>query len=287
MYSFLEINLYYVYDLSFSILSRELRNLIILLRFFLFFICLFLYLYDKIFFAINLFLLLVLCLIFKVNKIVWFYFLFEARVIPLLLIIIFRGYRPERYRAATWIVVYTVGGRIPFLFLIVKDFLILDLWGGRENLNSSSLLIYTFILLLPFLVKFPIFGVHYWLPIAHVEAPLVGSILLAGIMLKLGGYGLFILFNLFIINFKVITFIRVWCLVGFCIICFNIIECRDVKKFIALRRVAHIRVRIIGIRFQFITRVISSICMLFGHGLCRSIIFFMANSAYNELAPEL
>jgi len=77
-----------------------------------------------------------------------------------LLIIIFRGYRPERYRAATWIVVYTVGGRIPFLFLIVKDFLKLDLLGGG-NFFSSSSLIYSIILLLPFLVKFPIFGVHY------------------------------------------------------------------------------------------------------------------------------
>lgn len=115
---------------------------------------------------------------------------------------------------------------------------------------------------------------------AHVEAPLVGRILLAGIILKLGGYGFLIIFRLFSINLKVVIILRIWCVVGFCIVCLNIIECRDVKKFIALRRVAHIRVRIIGIRLQFFSRVLSSICILFGHGLCRSIIFFMANSAY-------
>lgn len=53
------------------------------------------------------------------------------------------------------------------------------------------------LLLLPFLVKFPLFGVHYWLPLAHVEAPLIGRILLAGILLKLGGYGVLVVFRVF------------------------------------------------------------------------------------------
>lgn len=105
-------------------------------------------------------------------------------------------------------VVYTVGGRMPFLFLIVKDFLKLELVGHHLFYGSLSL-IYSVILLLPFLVKFPMFGVHYWLPMAHVEAPLVGRILLAGIILKLGGYGFLILFSLFSINFKVIIIISI------------------------------------------------------------------------------
>jgi len=46
-----------------------------------------------------------------------------------------------------------------------------------------------------FMVKFPIFGVHYWLPVAHVEASTVGSMLLAGILLKLGSVGLFYVIN--------------------------------------------------------------------------------------------
>jgi len=272
-------NLLFKYELSISMVNRDVRKLLVSLTLLLFFLCFFKWWDDELITSTVLFLLLTLILIFTVNKIVWFYFLFESRVIPLFFMIIIRGYRPERYRAAVWIGVYTVGRSLPFLLLIVLYFFNINLYSPSSSSSSSSI-ISSIILLLPFLVKFPIFGLHYWLPIAHVEAPLVGRIILAGIILKLGGYGLLIIYSLFNVRFKVTSLICIWSILGFIYVCFNIIECRDIKKFIALRRVAHIRIRIIGILFNSSTRIFSSVSILFAHGLCSSIIFFLANSVY-------
>jgi NADH:ubiquinone oxidoreductase subunit 4 (subunit M) len=101
---------------------------------------------------------IVLVLTFKVRKVLMFYFSFEASIIPMLLIIIKRGYRPERYTAALWIVVYTVAGRLPFLFIILISFsrrLVTSMEGRVKGF------IFSLVVLMPFIVKFPLFGVHY------------------------------------------------------------------------------------------------------------------------------
>lgn len=101
----------------------------------------------------------VLIFTFKVSKILLFYFRFEATIIPMLLIILARGYRTERFAAATWMVVYTVAGRLPFLFLILVNFsdIIIIISGRREKTG----VLFRLLCLLPFIVKFPLFGVHY------------------------------------------------------------------------------------------------------------------------------
>jgi len=269
----------YNYSSCINLIDTRLGDILVLLTLVLFFFSLVVVIKftDPTIIFLCVFIQIVLVLTFKVRKVLMFYFSFEASIIPMLLIIIKRGYRPERYTAALWIVVYTVAGRLPFLFIILISFsrrLVTSMEGGVKGF------IFSLVVLMPFIVKFPLFGVHYWLPLAHVEAPLVGRILLAGILLKLGGYGFFVLLTIFNLRGIFLTRLVIWSLTGRVVVCFHIISSPDIKKLIALRRVAHINVSIVGLRLNRSSSVISGKIILVSHGLCRALIFYLANSGY-------
>nr|YP_009730134.1 NADH dehydrogenase subunit 4 [Trichoplusia ni]QHS69741.1 NADH dehydrogenase subunit 4 [Trichoplusia ni]ULA45484.1 NADH dehydrogenase subunit 4 [Trichoplusia ni] len=238
------------------------------------------------FFLFNVvFLLIMLYLTFSVMNMFMFYLFFEGSLIPTLLLIIGWGYQPERIQAGMYLLFYTLFVSLPLLMGIfymyneMQSMLIYFL----KFFNMNLYMLY-FSMIMAFLVKMPMYFVHLWLPKAHVEAPVSGSMILAGIMLKLGGYGLMrLMVFLQQINLKMnYIWIAISLMGGFYISlkCFCQV---DIKSLIAYSSVAHMSIVISGIMVMNYWGFIGSYILMIGHGLCSSGMFCLANISYERL----
>lgn len=232
-----------------------------------------------------LFLLLILFLTFSSTNLFLFYVFFERRLIPTLFLILGWGYQPERLQAGIYLLFYTLLASLP---LLISIFYILN---NSLTINIFILINYSFYyyffyftIIFAFLVKIPIFLVHLWLPKAHVEAPVSGSMILAGVLLKLGGYGLIRVFPFLLLiglNFNFI-FVSIRLVGGFLIslVCLRQI---DIKALIAYSSVAHIGIVLGGLLTITYWGLRGSYALIIAHGLCSSGLFSLANITYERV----
>nr|WHL46547.1 NADH dehydrogenase subunit 4 [Chionarctia nivea] len=238
------------------------------------------------FFLFNIiFLLIMLFLTFSVMNMFMFYLFFEGSLIPTLMLIIGWGYQPERIKAGMYLLFYTLFVSLPLLMGImymneeVNSMMIYFL----KFMNMNMYMLY-FCMIMAFLVKMPMYFVHLWLPKAHVEAPVSGSMILAGIMLKLGGYGLLrLMIFLQEINLKLNYISIVISLIGGFYISLKCFCQVDIKSLIAYSSVAHMSLVISGIMIMNYWGFLGSYIMMIGHGLCSSGMFCLANISYERL----
>lgn len=246
--------------------------------------------YEK-FFLLLLLLLFILILRFSSINLFIFYLFFESSLIPTFLMILGWGYQGERAQAGIYLLFYTLISSLPLLIIIFY------LFNNGGSLSIILVSIYTenisiniwifFCLYIAFLVKLPIFLVHLWLPRAHVEAPVAGSIILAGVLLKLGGYGILRISLFFwkqIINFVILIIILR--LFGGVIISLNCLRQTDIKILVAYSSVSHIGIIIRGLLTFRIWGMTRSLSIILSHGLCSSGLFFLVNVAYERFGSR-
>lgn len=232
-----------------------------------------------IFYTIIIIIFLILC--FSAENLLIFYLFFESVLFPIIIIIINWGNQPERLQAGFYILIYTVFGSLPLLILILNKNVSLRIIYNCWIFESIGIIF--FFIVLRFLVKIPIFLFHIWLPKAHVEAPVAGSIILAGVLLKLGFYGLYRFKSFFFIdllNYRIIfILISIWGAVIISIICFFQI---DIKSLIAFSSISHIGVALRGCLTFFLYGSYGILIIIIGHGLCRSALFCLRNLLYER-----
>nr|YP_009258823.1 NADH dehydrogenase subunit 4 [Aneurus sublobatus]AFI54688.1 NADH dehydrogenase subunit 4 [Aneurus sublobatus] len=238
---------------------------------------------DRIYFSfIVLSLGLFLLLSFSTCNLFLFYFLFECSIIPTLFLVFGWGYQLERFFAGLFLLFYTLFASLPMLLSISYIFSCYGtLFFYFISLDMSFYLIFS--LVLAFLVKMPMVFLHSWLPSAHVEAPVSGSMILAGVLLKLGGYGLFRVFFFFdsllpLLN-SVIVSVSMFGMVLIGWLCLYQV---DMKSLVAFSSVSHMALVIGGILTFGYFGFYGSLLMMIGHGLCSSGLFCLVNVAYER-----
>nr|YP_008592411.1 NADH dehydrogenase subunit 4 [Crossorhombus azureus]AFC88441.1 NADH dehydrogenase subunit 4 [Crossorhombus azureus] len=233
---------------------------------------------------------LFLIVAFGATELILFYIGFEATLIPTLLIITRWGNQPDRIQAGTYFLFYTLAGSMPLLVALLAMtnktgtlslFAIqfcqpLDLVTGGHKLWWAACM-------LAFLVKMPLYGIHLWLPKAHVEAPIAGSMVLAAVLLKLGGYGMIRMLPMLgpltpQLSYPFII-LALWGIIMAGSIC---LRQTDLKSLIAYSSVSHMGLVAAAILVQTPWGLTGAIILMIAHGLTSSALFCLANINYER-----
>nr|DAC76761.1 TPA_asm: NADH dehydrogenase subunit 4 [Pseudomyrmex feralis] len=234
--------------------------------------------------------LMILLMFFLSSNLMMMYLFFELSLIPTYMMIVYWGSNPERVSASFYLLVYMLLISLPLLFYI---YYIMNEYGSLMFMMYESMgeLIkgwWDYLIMMgAFFIKLPVYLFHVWLPKAHVEAPVYGSMILAGVLLKLGGYGLYrmVVFMKFCpLNHNI--FISMSLIGGILISFLSMIQV-DMKSLVAYSSVVHMNLMLASFLTLMTLGWSSTIIIMVSHGLCSSGLFYMVNMFYERTSSRL
>lgn len=226
--------------------------------------------------------------VFSVLDIFLFYIFFESILIPMFCLIGIWGSRERKIHAAYQFFLYTIIGSV---FMLLGLLLIYYQVGSTNwymlqlvKFSEYREIIIWFLFFIAFSVKIPMFPVHIWLPEAHVEAPTGGSVLLAGILLKMGTFGIlrYCIQLLSIGNQYFMPIILMLSILGIIYGSLTTIRQIDLKKAIAYSSVAHMSFVTLGMVIVNLYTIEGALYMMIGHGLVSSALFICIGIIYDR-----
>nr|YP_010878794.1 NADH dehydrogenase subunit 4 [Gnathostoma binucleatum]WHE41117.1 NADH dehydrogenase subunit 4 [Gnathostoma binucleatum] len=225
-------------------------------------------------------LVLISVLFFIPSSVLVLYIFFELSMFPILVMILGYGSQIEKVNSAYYLIFYASFCSFPFLFVYFNSGLMSLVYF---DLNYSWEVV--FILSLSFMMKFPVYFLHLWLPKAHVEAPTSASMLLAGLLLKLGTAG-------FVRIMGCMKFMHVnyWVLLGFLgmiLASFSCIFQSDAKSLAAYSSITHMGFLLMVLLFVFISSKVSGLLMMLAHGYTSTLLFYMVGEFYHVSSTRM
>nr|UXO94148.1 NADH dehydrogenase subunit 4 [Dolichovespula xanthicincta] len=219
-----------------------------------------------------------------------FYFMFEVGLLPIFFLILYGGYSFDRFEAIMYMLMFTVLSSMPFLWLML--YIYLNYYSLKMVMLMFLLInldwVLFFMCLLGFIVKLPMFIFHIWLPKAHVEAPVYGSMILAGVLLKLGSYGMLRMIQIFSINMMDWSYMIISLgIIGSILMSLVCLIQVDMKMLVAYSSVVHMSLLISGMVAMTKIGLIGGLMMMIAHGLCSSGLFYLVNINYERFSSRL
>nr|ALJ93709.1 NADH dehydrogenase subunit 4 [Telenomus dignus] len=234
-----------------------------------------------------LFLLLSLLMFFYSMDLINFYLFFEISLIPIFLMIMGWGVQPERLQAGIYMIIYTLFASLPFLLILLMvnmnfgslNFMYLIYLSFNFNMNFILVFGVVFI----FMVKLPVYFVLYDSQKLMLKPQFLVQLILAGVLLKLGGYGIIrfmmiFLKSLYLNNLYFISFVLIGSL-NISIMCIRQI---DLKMLIAYSSVVHMGFMFVGFYLFYWISFMGGVMMMISHGLCSSAMFCLLNFSYKR-----
>ena len=232
--------------------------------------------------------LITLLFLFSTNNLISYFLLFELSLVPLYFLIAFWRGQYERVLSNYYFILFSVLTSVP-LFLIVCE-----LFNERcLEYSSLSLLLPSryqvtglwimFGVLLAFIAKLPVYGLHSWLPKAHVDAPVRGSIVLARMLLKLRGYGVIRLILGFSSNVSLLLIFGIWGYLVTAVICIRLV---DYKVVVAYSSVSHMSIAFSGLVSYIMWRFTRAFLIIIRHRVVSPLMFYIGNLWYERVGTR-
>lgn len=229
---------------------------------------------------------------FSSSNLVLFYILFEASVIPLLLLILGWRATPLRLQASNFLLLYIVTFSLPLLFCLfmywnIAGELSLIVPSPIAQQQTTKIIWLSFCLLIAFLLKTPLYTLHIWLPKAHVEAPVAGSIILARLLLKLGIFGIIrLIYKMPLLLHSTKHVILPIAILGSLLRALFCLRLTDLKIIVAYLSVFHMGLIIIALLLNAKGSTRASILSILTHGLSSSclfaIVFYLSSTFHSR-----